>query len=113
MLVDPAIAKQHQRISGADEDTLVQLYLDAAERAALTYLNRKVYEKAEDLDAAVDEGTAGRYPMVVTADIQTAMYLIFGHLYANRESVMLGVPATRLPDGPWALLEPYRVSPGI
>lgn len=44
----------------------------------------------------------------VPEDIEAAMLLILGHLYANRESVVVAVSATELPMGAKFLLDPYR-----
>lgn len=41
--------------------------------------------------------------------IRQAILLTVGHLYANRESVVVGTIATELPQGAYALLFPYRV----
>ena len=47
-----AEAKIHQRIDGNDEDSLLAIYLAAAERAAVTYLDRAVFVDQAALDAA-------------------------------------------------------------
>jgi hypothetical protein len=37
------------------------------------------------------------------------MLLIIGHLYENRENVIVGHTVNELPQGAMALLNPYRV----
>ena len=112
-LVSLVLAKQHLRVSGTAEDALIGLYLGAAENAAMRYMNRKVYENATAMGAAVLAGTAGTDPMVVEPDIQAAVLLTLGHLYENREDVVPGVSVTDLPKGSQHLLQPYRVEMGI
>lgn len=53
-----ATAKAHLRVDHADEDTLIGLYLSAAEQAAVAALDRKVYADSTALDAAVSAAPA-------------------------------------------------------
>ena len=46
--------------------------------------------------------------IVVNPSIVTAVLLTLGHLFANREDVVVGLTATDLPLGARALLRPYR-----
>ena len=46
----------------------------------------------------------------VPEDVKFGMLLVIGHLYQNRESVIVGTIATKLPDGVEALWAPYRVT---
>ncbi|CDM23862.1 hypothetical protein BN940_06976 [Castellaniella defragrans 65Phen] len=61
-------AKDHLRVDGDDEDTLIGSMIDAATQAALDYLN---------LDAIPDP---------VPAPVEAAILLQVGDLYANREA---------------------------
>lgn len=45
------------------------------------------------------------------ADIRSAMLLIIGHLYENREAVVIGTIATSLPFSVETLLAPYVIHP--
>ena len=47
--------------------------------------------------------------IVVNDSIKSAVMLIVGHLYANREDVATGVSVTKLPNGAEWLLQPYKV----
>ena len=47
--------------------------------------------------------------MVVNEAIKAAVLLIVGHLYANREDVVVGVSVAQLPNGAEWLLQPYKV----
>ena len=51
-------------------------------------------------------------PMVVNDLVRSAILLIVGHLYANREDVTTGAPV-QLPTGARALIAPYRKGMGV
>ena len=113
MLISDAEARAHLRI---DAGEVITVYIGAAQNAAVNYLNRQVFETQIALDAAVAAGTAGTDPMVVTDAIKSAMLLILGHLYENREDVVVGSTgnaAVALPMGSQYLLQPYRLNIGI
>ena len=64
--------------------------------------------------AAVDLTSAGSGSIFVSRrrmpeQFRQAMKLAIGHWFENRESVVVGTIATRLPDGARALLAPYRL----
>lgn len=65
----------------------------------------------DGLEPAFDAGkvtyTAGFEE--VPEDIVSAILLILGHLYENRESVVVGVTVTEVPMGAKWLLDPYRL----
>lgn len=54
-----------------------------------------------------------RAGIVINDMIRAAMLLTIGHLYANRESVVVGYSAAELPQSTHALLMPYRVGLGV
>lgn len=112
-LVSLELAAKHVRIDLADEADLLALYLGAAEQTAVDYLGRKVYAAQDELDAAVAAGTAGDFPMLVNDAIRAAILLTLGHLYANREDVLVGVSASEMPRGARDLLRPHRIIPGV
>lgn len=111
-LVDKDLAAKHVKAELADEEELIQLYLDAADQSAMDYLNRQVFQDQAALDKAVADGVAGEDPMIVDAAIKAAVLLTFGHLYANREDVVIGTSAVELPNGAKALLRPKRRNMG-
>jgi len=47
----------------------------------------------------------------IPEDIRSAMLLIIGHLYENREAVVIGTMATTLPFSVETLLAPYVIHP--
>ena len=106
MLLDLATVKLHLRVDDAAEDALIGVYATAAEEFAMQFLGRTVYADA----TAQGTDTAG---IVINPAIQAALLLICGHLYANREDVVVGVSATQLPNGAQYLLQPYRIGMGV
>lgn len=95
-------AKEHLRVDGNGEDSVIQIKLDAAHEQAIEYLNRNVYATQADMEAANDEGR----PVVVNASIKAAILLTVGHLYENREN-------SQMPNGARFLLTPWRVNWGV
>ncbi|MBO0987552.1 phage gp6-like head-tail connector protein [Delftia sp. SD018] len=96
-----------------EDAAMVELYLGAAIDAAQEYLGRKVYADQTELDAAVAAGEAGELPMVATYSVKAAMLLICGHLFANREDVVVGAQSFAMPNGSRDLLRPHRKVQGL
>lgn len=63
-----------------------------------------------DARAEVEMVANGR---VINDAIQAACLLALGHLYANREDVVVGVSVTELPMNSRWLLNPYRTGMGV
>lgn len=105
-------ARQHCRVD-SDDDQMLTLYGGAAEDAAQEFLNRRVYKDEDALAAAVLAGTAGCDPIVVNDAIRAAVLLTLGHLYANRENVLVGSAVSEMKEGTRSLLWPYRVGLGV
>lgn len=112
-IIAVALAKKHLRVDADDEDDLIAVYLAAAEGAAQDYLNRQVYETVEGLAQAVLDGVAGDDPMLANDQVKAAVLLTLGHLYANREDVVVGTITAELPRGARSLLQPHRVGLGV
>lgn len=107
-LVDLTVARKHCRADEID-DELIAVYLDAAEQAATDYLNRRVYASKQALEDA-DDDTG----IVLNGVITAAILLTCGHLYANREDVVVGaMAAVQIPGGARDLLRPHRLVPGL
>lgn len=77
-----------------------------ARTAAETYA-ADVYTRAQ---AVAAETRAG---MVINSAVQAAILLTLGHLYANREEVVIGASVAQLPQGARQLLQPYRIGLGV
>lgn len=107
-IVTLALAKEHLRVDGTDEDELIQLYLDAAEIAAERYLGRTIYATPEDVP---DDDADG---MALNASIVAAVLVHAATLYRWRESIGTTTgTVVPLNSTTRALLDSYRVSLGI
>lgn len=141
-----------------EDQVLIQAQLDAAEEAAMRFLNRRFFADQDALDAAKSDTTQrtrdarGAYAIaistadlpentdircklrdnaknnlaeadelidmdergiVITAAITAACLLKLGHLFANREEVVVGSTGVELPLASKSLLAPYRVRMGV
>lgn len=85
-----AQAKAHCRVDFDDDDEYLTHLIKAARRWAEGFLGATL------TDTEVGE------------DIQQGILLVIGHLYANREAVTVGQPATKVPMTAEALLWPGR-----
>lgn len=110
MIVTDAQARAHLRID-SDED--IAVYIGAAERMAVEFLNRNVYADQTEMDDAILDGVAGESPIIADDLIRAGVLLILGHLYANREDAVVGVSATELPMSSRYVLQPYRKCMGV
>lgn len=106
-------AKQHVRVDHDDDDSLIQMWVNAAEELAVSFLNRKVFVSQEAMENAIEVGTAGECPMVANDLFRAAVLLTVGHLFANREDVTPKGTPGRLPVGAEYLLTPMRVNMGV
>ena len=106
-------AIEHCRADPDADTAMVALYLGAAVDAAQDYLGRQLYADKTEMDAAVAAGTAGELPMVATYSVKAAILLICGHLFANREDVVVGAQSFAMPNGSRDLLRPHRKVQGL
>ncbi len=104
-MLDVEIIKQHCRIDldESDEDTLLETYATAAQRLIENKTGRRIYATANEANAAEDERA-----LLLDDDLSTAMLLIIGNWYANREAVVVGTITSELPMAVNALIEPYQ-----
>lgn len=99
LAVTLAEAKLHLRVINSLEDTLIQLYIDAAEGWVANYI--------DDPIPGVSDSPAEAAP----TDIKAAILLIVGDLFQNRE----GASEKEIKENPAVirLLYPYRNRLGI
>lgn len=97
-IVSLSEAKSHLKVDQSDEDTLIQLYIDAAVTHVREYLNGEI--KGE-LDS----------PVSTPAAIKAAILLLVGDLYENREGA--NVQEVKRNPAVDRLLFPYRVRMGL
>ena len=72
MLLDLPTAKLHLRVIGTDEDTLIAVYIAAAELSAVSTIERKVYADAPALAAAIAAAPATLAAALVAYDAAVA-----------------------------------------
>ena len=80
-----------------------QALADATEQAAATQAADSDYLRAQVAYRQAMDG------IVVNNAIKSAVLLIVGHLYANREDVVVGASVAALPNGADYLLQPFKV----
>lgn len=68
MLVDLDTAKLHLRVIGTDDDSLTALYISAAAKLAVGYIQRNIYADAPALAAAVTDAPVALAAATVVYD---------------------------------------------
>lgn len=68
---------------------------------------------AERFGAASSTAVLTYRGMVVTSAIKAAILLTLGHLYENREEVVVGLSVAEMPLSAKSLLRPHRISAGL
>lgn len=108
-VIDTETAMEHLRLDDEIDKTMVEVYLAAAEDAAMQFLNRRFYADQTALDNAVENEDAGDRPIIITPSIQSAVLLILGWLYENRGDEL----DHNIPSPARWLLNPYRIDMGV
>lgn len=98
--VDLAVAKLHLRVTGTAEDTLIDEWIKAAYLSVEGSIFRRVFNVPADIPE--DDPKA----IATNEAINSAVLLIVGHLYANREAVAPSSMA-EMPLGAQWLLVPH------
>ena len=80
-----------------------QAMTDSAEQAAALHVAETAYMRALVAYRQAFDG------IVVNDQIKAAVLLTVGHLYANREDVVVGASVATLPNGADYLLQPFKV----
>ena len=91
--------------TAAKESAIVaaEAMTDADEKAVALQVAEAAYLRALVAYRQVFDG------IVVNDQIKAAVLLTVGHLYANREDVVIGASVAALPNGADYLLQPYKV----
>jgi hypothetical protein len=105
-------AKLHLRIDHNFDDADIQLKLDTAEEQAINFLERQVFLTEDALNQAVLSNTAGDRPMLINSSFKSAVLLLLGHLYENREETS-SANSSNVKYGFERLLIPYRINIGV
>ncbi|EIC82085.1 head-tail connector protein [Serratia sp. M24T3] len=105
-MMDISLVKKHCRIEDdfTDDDDWIAGRIKGAIRYVENYTRRKMYSTENDAGYAED-----RDALLYGEDIETAMLLLIGHWYENREAVNVGNITSALDFAVIALLQPYRI----
>lgn len=98
-MVTLEIAKLHAKIDGDEEDALLEILLQGAIEHCREYLNTPLF--ATEQEKGEQDG------VVLNADIQTAILLVFSWRYAHRED------QESAPVAACKLLDKYRKHAGL
>lgn len=109
-MLELEIIKQQCRIEQdeTEEDALLDTYATAARRLVENKTGRNIYATPEEIPKDVDGNAIDDRALVLDDDITTAMLLVIGHWYANRESVVVGTITSELPMAVNAIIAPYQ-----
>lgn len=104
-MLELEIIKPHCRVEldFEEDDTLLETYANAARRLVENKTGRRLYATPGEIPEEGDE-----HALVLDDDITTAMLLIIGSWYENRESVVIGSTSAELPMAVDALIKPYQ-----
>lgn len=101
-------------VDGVETTVSTDVYgLNDYSQSAYLYLkNEQVWPDIDSVDNAVKVRYVVGY-LSVPAPIISAIYLLIGHLYENRQQNVSGVSLTELPMGICTLLQTYRLNVGV
>lgn len=109
-IVDIELVKSHLRLdSDAPDTVLVQVYLDAAEEAAIQYLNRSVYATQDEVDTAITNGEDR--PLLANAGFTAAVMYAVAAMYYSREDSRAA--SGQFPQESRQFLDPHRIGQGV
>ncbi|WP_333603001.1 head-tail connector protein [Pantoea eucrina] len=104
-MIELLTVKTHCRIDDDDtsEDDLLTIYIGAAKRHVENFTRRTLYATNTDPGFESDEDR-----LLLDDDVRTAMLLLVGHWFANREAVS-DKSLSEIPLAVNALLQPYKI----
>lgn len=109
-MLDLSIIKPHVRLEldDTEEDVLLETYATAAQRLVENQTGRTLYATSGEIPVGSDEEPVNDDALVLDDDLTTAMLLLIGHWFENREAVVIGTIVAELPMAVEALIAPYR-----
>lgn len=109
-MLDLSIIKPHVRLEldETDEDVLLETYATAAQRLVENRTGRTLYATEGEIPVDSEGESTDDSALVLDDDLTTAMLLLIGHWFENREAVVIGSSAAELPMAVEALISPYR-----
>lgn len=104
-MIELITVKTHCRIDDDDtsEDDLLTIYIGAAKRHVENFTRRTLYATNTDPGFESDEDR-----LLLDDDVRTAMLLLVGHWFANREAVS-DKSLSEIPLAVNALLQPWVI----
>ncbi|PTA87460.1 hypothetical protein CWM66_26390 [Kosakonia sp. H7A] len=104
--IELSVVRKHCRIDDdfTGDDDLLEIFKGAAVRYVETWTRRKLYKDNTEPGFADDPDS-----LLLDDDIRTAMLLLIGHWYANREAVNISNITSEIPLATEALLQPHRI----
>lgn len=104
-MIELMTVKTHCRIDDDDtsEDDLLTIYIGAAKRHVENFTRRTLYATNTDPGFESDEDR-----LLLDDDVRTAMLLLVGHWFANREAVS-DKSLSEIPLAVNALLQPWVI----
>lgn len=108
MIADISTVKLHLRVDSTAEDTLIGVYMAAAEDYIENYIDGPIPLVPEPEDYAEE----APWPVTVYPSVVAAFLLLVGDMYENRESQIID---STIKDNPAVqrLLYPYRLKLGV
>lgn len=106
MYVSLLEAKAHCNIEGDVADSMLQLYIDAAEAHVGNYLNRSLASLLLPVEAPAEPD-----PLTFPTPVKYAILLYVDDSVANRGTQIIGTISSELPTAE-RLLQPYRLQLG-
>lgn len=105
------IIKQHVRLEldFSDDDALLGVYRNATVEYVENYTGRALLKTEDELPQDEDGEPDADYALVINDAVRSAMLLMIGHWYVNREAVVIGSIPAEVPMAVTALLQPYRI----
>ncbi|WP_145482770.1 MULTISPECIES: head-tail connector protein [Yersinia] len=86
-----------------EDDDWLEARIKASKRFVENYTRRMLFDQASDEGYSEEDG------LLYGEDIETAMLLLIGHWYTNREATVIGVTSKQLEFTIDSLLQPYRI----
>jgi uncharacterized phiE125 gp8 family phage protein len=101
-------------IDGVEATVSTDVYAinDYSKSAYLYLKSDQVWPNTDSVDNAVKVRYVVGYT-AVPAPIISAIYLLIGHLYENRQQNVIGLSVNELPMGICSLLQTYRLNVGV
>lgn len=105
-MLELKLVKEHCRLEPdfSADDNLLKVFIGAAKKHVEKSTRRTLYASASDPGYEDDEDR-----LLLDDDVRTAMLLLIGHWYENREASVIGQSVAKLPLAVESFLQPHRI----